>query len=212
MDLKIIPGPNDNAPAAAEPWPHEFDTVEKIKEAGKWPMDFLSAYGMMPYLKRAGENLHGIEIGVLKGENVRLLLDELPNIELITGIDFYAEHSDQNITRPQEDMDKYLKIATENLKPHKKRYKLIKKSSADAAADIADESVDFILLDGDHSYEGIKADLTAYYPKLKKGGHIFIHDCYNQDVLKAIHEYREENRLRMPLNMSKNFVNFWTKS
>lgn len=211
MDLKIIPGPNDNAPAP-EPWPHEFDTVKTIKESGKWPLDFLSAYGMMPYLKRHGENLVGIEIGVLKGENIVMLLEELPNIAKIIGIDPFVEHTDQNTTRSQEDMDKYAKIAAENLKPHKKRYVPIKKSSADAAADIDDESVDFVLLDGDHSYEGIKADLTAYYPKLKKGGHMFIHDCYSQDVLQAIHEYRDENRLRMPLNMSKNFVNFWTKA
>lgn len=207
MDLKIIPSENEN-----QPWPHEFDTVDAIKEAGNWPMEFLSAYGQMPYLKRHGDDLVGIEIGVLKGENIRFLLDELPNVKLIYGVDPFVEHTDQNTTRSQEDMDKYLSIAEENLKPHKKRYKLVKKTSADAAADFKDESVDFILLDGDHSYEGIKADLNAYYPKLKKGGHMFIHDCYSQNVLKAIHEYRDENRLRMPLNMSKNYVNFWTKA
>ena len=209
MDLKIIQTDN---PQANEPWPHEFDTILQVKEAGKWPFDFLSAYGMLPYLKRMQGNITGIEIGVLKGENVALLFDELSNIKKIIGVDPYVEHTDHATTRTQEDMDKYLKIAEENLKPYKKRYALIKKSSADAAADIDDDSVDFILLDGDHSYEGIKADLAAYYPKLKKNGHIFIHDCFREDVVKAIHEYRDENRIRIPLNMSKNYVNFWTKS
>lgn len=209
MDLKIIPSENDKV---NEPWPHEFDTIEKVKELGKWPFDFLSAYGMMPYLKRMKGDVKGIEIGVLKGENVALLLEEVPGINLICGVDHYKEHTDYGVTRSQEDMDKYLSIAEENLKPFGERYQLIKEESGYAAAGFEDEGFDFILIDGNHSYEGIKSDLVAYYPKLKKGGYIFIHDCFDEGVMRAVHEFREENRLRMPLNMSKNYVNFWIKS
>jgi len=41
---------------------------------------------------------------------------------------------------------------------------------------------------------------------------MFVHDTYNPDVLKAVHEYRDENRIRIPLNISKNFIQFWTKA
>lgn len=203
MELKIIKDPGQDD--------HEFSDISKLTESNLWPFEFLSAYGMMPYLKRAGENLVGVEIGVLKGENIRLLLDELSNIKMIYGVDPYLEHSDQGTFRSQEYMDQYLEIAERNLKTHKKRYKLVKKSSGEAHTDFKDESLDFILLDGDHSYDGIKNDLEVYYPKLKKGGHIFIHDTYLPDVQKAMHDFRDENRLRMPLNMSKNYISFWVK-
>lgn len=203
MELKIVKDPGQDD--------HEFSDIEKLTEANLWPFEFLSAHGMIPYLKRAGKDLVGIEIGVLKGENVRLLLDELTNIKTIYGVDPYVEHSDQGTFRSQAYMDQYLEVADRNLKTHKKKYKLVKKSSADAAADFKDESIDFVLLDGDHSYDGIKADIETYYPKLKKGGHIFVHDTYLPEVQKAMHDYRDENRLRMPLNMSKNYISFWVK-
>ena len=141
-----------------------------------------------------------------------MLFRSVPNISMIFGVDPYVEHTDYGVTRSQEDMDKYLKIAEENLEAYKDRYTLVKYSSAEAAAGFDDDTFDFVLIDGDHSYEGVKADLNAYYPKLKKGGHIFVHDCFRDEIVKAIHEYREENRIRIPLNMSKNYVNFWVKS
>jgi hypothetical protein len=39
-----------------------------------------------------------------------------------------------------------------------------------------DNSVDFIYIDGNHSYESVKQDIELYLPKLKKGGIIAGHD------------------------------------
>jgi len=44
--------------------------------------------------------------------------------------------------------------------------------SVDAADSFADETIDFIYIDADHTYEGVMADLEAWYPKVKKGGFI----------------------------------------
>lgn len=53
-----------------------------------------------------------------------------------------------------------------------------------------DESIDLIFIDGDHSYTGCLSDLNAYWPKLKKGGHMLCHDCQvDTDPLKAVHEF-----------------------
>lgn len=207
MELKIIP-----SESSTPVFDKEFDTIEKIKADNQWPFEWLSAHGMSPYLKRITGEVVGVEIGILKAENVVLLFEQCPNISKIYGIDPYVEHTDQNVTRSQENMDKYLKIANKNVKHLGDKYKLYKETSTEAVERFTDESLDFVLLDGDHSYNGIMADLNNYYPKLKKGGYMFIHDCYNQEVLKAIHEYRDENRIRIPLNMSKNYINFWIKS
>ena len=63
------------------------------------------------------------------------------------------------------------------------------------------ESVDFLFIDGDHSYAGVKADYEMYGPLVRKGGIIALHDIgineeggvyhlWNQ--LKATHkDYKE---------------------
>lgn len=68
-------------------------------------------------------------------------------------------------------------ISMLNLRRNKVAHKvvLIEKLSSDAAADIAGQ-FDFIFIDGDHSYEGIKTDWELYSKKVAKGGIIALHD------------------------------------
>jgi predicted O-methyltransferase YrrM len=47
------------------------------------------------------------------------------------------------------------------------RYHLHKKRSTQAAADFADGSIDVLFVDGLHTFDGVMADLEAYWPKLK---------------------------------------------
>lgn len=51
-----------------------------------------------------------------------------------------------------------------------------------------DDSLDFVYIDGDHSYEGVKKDILYYLPKIKNGGYIGGHDLGRGDVTKAIIE------------------------
>lgn len=41
---------------------------------------------------------------------------------------------------------------------------------------LQDEKLDFVFIDGDHTYEGVKADFNLYSPFVKKGGMIAFHD------------------------------------
>lgn len=41
---------------------------------------------------------------------------------------------------------------------------------------VKNQKLDFIFIDGDHSYEGVKKDFEMYSPLLKKGGYIAFHD------------------------------------
>jgi predicted O-methyltransferase YrrM len=36
--------------------------------------------------------------------------------------------------------------------------------------------IDFLFIDADHSYEAVKADWNEWFPKVRKGGHIALHD------------------------------------
>lgn len=55
-------------------------------------------------------------------------------------------------------------------------------------------SLDVLFIDGDHTYEGVKADLNNYAPLVKSGGRIILHDVcsgYDPGVRQAFDEFIE---------------------
>ena len=67
--------------------------------------------------------------------------------------------------------------------------------SRTASQIFADEILDFIFLDGDHRYDGIKNDILSWLPKLKNGGILCGHDCegYYSKYSKKIRETIDEH-------------------
>ena len=63
------------------------------------------------------------------------------------------------------------------------RIKIIKGRSLNVIDQIADESMDFIFHDSDHSYPFVKNEIEAYLPKLKPGGYS-MGDDYNWTPVK----------------------------
>jgi hypothetical protein len=66
--------------------------------------------------------------------------------------------------------------------------------STEAAKYIDDNSLDWIYIDGDHSYKGVMADLENYYSKVKTGGYIIGDDYdrsnwYGDDVIRAVADF-----------------------
>lgn len=57
--------------------------------------------------------------------------------------------------------------------------------SWEAAENFENESCDFIFIDADHSYESVKKDILAWYPKLKPGGSFAGHDIFAQQIKQA---------------------------
>jgi hypothetical protein len=63
-----------------------------------------------------------------------------------------------------------------------------KSNSIQFLRDKPDHMYDIIYIDGDHSYGGVKADLTNAYRKIKNGGYIMGHD-YEMNMKKAQNYY-----------------------
>ena len=66
----------------------------------------------------------------------------------------------------------------------------IKNFSYEVADQFEDESLDFVYIDGEHTYEGVQKDIEMYLPKVKKGGFIGGHDYKPkwQGVMDAVNE------------------------
>lgn len=57
-----------------------------------------------------------------------------------------------------------------NIEPVKSVVRYLSMRSVDAARLFGDQSVDWVMVDGDHSYEAVREDITAWLPKVKRGG------------------------------------------
>jgi len=80
-------------------------------------------------------------------------------------------------------------IAQARLEKFGDRSKIFVGYSVDAAATIADETVGFVYIDGDHSEEAVRKDIAAWWPKLQPGGMLAGHDIQLGGVLNAVTDF-----------------------
>jgi len=111
----------------------------------------------------------GIEIGVLNGATSRHLLSIHKNLHLFLIDPFVRDSMEKSLIGSEKNVK-------ENLKEYKGRYTLKKNFSSRVVSDFNDNEIDFVFIDGSHLYHDVKYDYELYYPKIKKGGKIFIHD------------------------------------
>jgi len=64
--------------------------------------------------------------------------------------------------------------------------RVIVAESVQAAAEFDDESLDWVFIDANHSYEAVVADIAAWAPKLKPGGLLSGHDYGRAGVTDAV--------------------------
>ncbi len=58
------------------------------------------------------------------------------------------------------------------------------------------EPLDFLFIDGDHTYQGVKQDFELYKPLVRKGGFIALHDILPRKELSEIEVYRFWNEIK----------------
>jgi len=63
-----------------------------------------------------------------------------------------------------------------NIMPVTDKISVLRADTAKAAEHFNDNSVDVLLIDADHSYEGVSKDLALWLPKLAKGGTVLMHN------------------------------------
>lgn len=127
----------------------------------------------------------GAELGVWYGKTYFRLLENCPELTLI-GVDnwdpkypHFAHHTNQTENRAE---------VMANKKPYGERAIILEMEMSAAAGTIPDGSLDFIFIDGDHTYEGCKKDILCWLPKLKGSGWIIGHDYLWPGVNQAVKE------------------------
>ena len=100
-----------------------------------------------------------------------------------------------------ENLPEKYKVFCEKIARFKHRVKIHKAMSQDIAGRFADNSMDFIYIDGNHEYSFAKKDLHLYWPKVKPGGIFAGHDfdagSWADDCRKAVLEFFAE--LHLPI-------------
>ena len=129
-----------------------------------------------------------IEIGVARGSFTKYILNNTKVDALL--IDPYKNFSLDEYTDAMNfyNMDEEFKICQMNLLNFNHRIKFIRKTSNNAKDEIEDNSIDFVYIDGNHSYDACMDDIKNYWPKLKSCGYILGDDVYefseDKDVMK----------------------------
>jgi len=86
-------------------------------------------------------------------------------------------------------MNRLFNVVSSNLLKFNGRAKLIREKSWAAADQFEDGLFGLVYIDGDHTYEGVKKDLNAWYPKVSKGGIICGDDIGWAGVKQAVDEF-----------------------
>ena len=88
---------------------------------------------------------------------------------------------------------------------------VIQENSADAKKKVKNGKLDFIFIDGDHSYEAASYDMATYWPKVKKGGLFAGHDAGMANVDRALEAFRIAHGITTPIQYCPNQCWYWIK-
>jgi len=143
----------------------------------------------------------GAELGVSEGLNFKNLLILNPQLKLY-GIDSFE--SEGNVLEKYDEgiyegrtQEKAIQNAKQIESEFPNRARMIFKRTEDACKEIPNNHLDFVFIDADHTYEGVKKDIEMWEPKVHENGLIMGHDLNWGSVAKAVGE---------------KFVNFWITS
>ena len=97
------------------------------------------------------------------------------------------------------------------LKPYMDKIELLEMDATVAASHIPDQSLDYIFIDGDHSYSAVVRDLDNYWDKVRTGGIFAGHDWNLPAVNQAVNEFRQKNNITSEIRFTQSNVWFWYK-
>jgi predicted O-methyltransferase YrrM len=161
-----------------EPMPHFYESVPGF-------FHFMEAYRRLVETLPKDRPSSWVEIGSFQGRSLAWLGVTILNRRLATTL--HAVDSFEAWPDVPQGAD-LRAIFEHNIAPISSIVHLWPMRSTEAAVNFSDESVDVVFVDGDHRYEAVKADILAWWPKLRRGGFMGGDDFMMRPVMRAVCE------------------------
>ncbi len=123
----------------------------------------------------------GCEVGVYQGENAGKMFEMIPDLKLYC-VEPYAEEPYSTRHRTEEFFASMKKLTYDRV--GKKNSIILEKFSEDAVKHVPYDCLDFVYIDGDHSYDYVMLDIILWSRRVKKGGIVSGHDYTNPEMFR----------------------------
>ena len=174
-----------------------------------------SRYKDLPKLLWKIGSRKGVEVGVRNGKYSQVLCSWMPKLKLycVDPWEDYDEYPERYITNYETNHIKAYDNAKKRLAPY--NCELIKDYSENAVKLFKDGELDFVFIDGNHSFQYVVADIALWSRKVRKGGIISGHDYFNtREVGLALHNKdmkMAKDKIKL-LVQTKDAVDAWVKT
>ncbi|MDF1615678.1 class I SAM-dependent methyltransferase [Desulfurivibrio dismutans] len=152
----------------------------------------------------SGKELCILEIGALYGVSLAILynhaitrFDKVQVVCLDPFDGYYGKAMDAVLNQPVNDLTFIRNMELANVP--QADYRVLKHYSTDPVAlNTAKElPINLLIIDGDHSYEGVKFDFDNYFPLLAPGGYV-VFDDYNAKEWPGVQKFIDEDLRKSP--------------
>lgn len=135
---------------------------------------------------------HVVELGVFKGRTFLHLLAHCPNLK-VTGVDRWIHRPRNHGIEGAETYAKWNMTGIEKhvracARPFGERAEILKMDTVEASERFADDSIDLVFIDADHSEAGVARDIDAWTPKVRNSGYITGHDIDWPTVRRVVEQ------------------------
>jgi hypothetical protein len=196
-----------------------MDTLKKIKKIYGLryhvPMPIqlpIDRNGGLPSLINELGLKTGAEIGTSKGRYAKWLFSRIRGLKLycVDPWAVYDEYIELHDKSKQDLFDGYFEETKQRLAG--KNVEFIRKYSMDAVKDFEDNSLDFVFIDGNHTFEYAIEDIAKWEKKVRPGGMVSGHDYWNSFNRRHYYVPNLNPIEKMKLCQVKDAVDAWTKT
>jgi hypothetical protein len=150
----------------------------------------------------AEDIMWGCEVGVWRGHTSAALLKSFPNLYLSAVDPWELGAFNPTMVREMQELRKAHEEFCQLTDPFNPRVTILQMTSLEAASVCQDQSLDFVFIDGVHTYDHVCQDLRAWQPKVASGGVLSGHDYGGVGdrrgvfgVKRAVDEWAGEQKL-----------------
>ncbi|MEZ6055077.1 MAG: class I SAM-dependent methyltransferase [Planctomycetaceae bacterium] len=206
---------NSNPSTSTAPLPNDWSAADGTIVLA------MDRYRLLKFLPTRG---NVAEIGVARGRFSRLITWHT-RPELLALVDPWIHQSQLHETNShnvgQQFQDRRHKLVSAMFKVigplFRTKVEIVRDYSVPAATKFADETFDWVYIDGDHSYSAVRDDLASWVPKLKRDGFILGHDFARHTgaltgeygVVEAVRDFLAEHpEFRLIATTNEHFPTF----